>query len=291
MTGFGRGACSTSALGVEVEIKSLNSRFLDLIFRLPREYSIFEMELRDLIASKLQRGRVEVHVTRKAVTSAATALQFNRALFDAHLKIAEDLLGELGCPKQKDRSDLVRDILSKNEIVEMVEVPINITEERQVLLEAITKTLQQLCVCREREGQKTGEDLKVRLGTLSDLAKKISEGAQTAPAQLREKLQQRIKKLAPEVLLDPQRLAQEVAILSDRVDVSEELMRLSAHIGEFDKALSQKSSGRKLDFLVQELSRELNTIGSKAQDSSLQGLVVEGKSVLEKLKEQVQNVE
>jgi len=291
MPGFGKGAVEHEAVSVEVELKTVNTRFLDFNFKLPRLYSQFEMVLREQISSRLSRGRVEIYVLRTPKKEEACAVGFNRALFDSFYKECTALADELECFDEQMRSGLVRDLLSKRDILDLAEEAGDIGVEKDLVQQAVGKALEELCAMRKEEGARLGIDLVERLDQLEKIRTSLEELTAGTPEELKSRLLERISKLAPEVTLDEARMATEVAYIVDRADVTEELVRLESHLSQFQASLGESPNGRKLEFLLQELGREFNTIGSKAQDSAIQTMVVEAKSHMEKMREQVLNLE
>jgi len=291
MTGFGKGARQNELVAVEAELRSVNSRFLDFSFKLPREYAAYEADLRRLVGEKIKRGRVDLYVQRRPAPGRLCRIEFNRPLFDAYLSLYRPLAEELGCFDAEAKRRFLGDILCKREVAEYLEEGGSMDAEKPCLFEAVGEALREACRVRENEGLKLGEDIVAQFTQLAALREKIAQKAAAGPEELRGKLLERLRKLAPEVAFDEARLLTETAYLSDRIDVSEELVRLESHFSQFSAALAASPNGRMLDFLVQECGRELNTIASKAQQAEVQALVVQGKACLEKIKEQVQNVE
>lgn len=291
MTGFGSATGGDRSVRVEVEIKTANSRFLDVTIKAPRLYAPFENELREIIASTVERGRVEVLIGRSEPSGGAKRLSFNRDLFDATLAVYLQQFRAAGVDSVEARADAIRDVLGRHEVLELAESDVRVTRERTVLLGVLRGALEELHAMRRSEGALLVADLEERLKRLVAVRRSIERHAAAAPAAARARLAARIERLAPTVKVDPERLAAEVAILADRVDVTEELVRLESHIAQFQKALGAPLAGKKLDFLLQEFGREFNTIGSKAQDASIQAIVVEAKAEMEKMREQVQNLE
>lgn len=291
MTGFGAAARVFAAVSLAVEIKSLNSRYLDLAVRLPREYSAFEMELRKLVAASMRRGRVELVVSRRTSPDRRGSLQFNRELFAAYRDVYLQMLGELGQSEPEASTDLALQLLQKREVVDLPLEEDAAGAEKDELFGAVREAIAALQANREREGEPMGRELLRYREELLSTAKRIGEGARQGPEVMRERLLQRVKRLAPEVVVDEARLCSEVALLADKIDVSEEITRLCAHLNELERAAHLSENGKRMDFIVQECMRELNTIGSKAQDAGIQSQVVEGKSLLEKVRELVQNLE
>lgn len=291
MTGFGAGRAANKTVQVDVEIKTANSRFLDLTMKLPRLYTPFENELREILGSTVQRGRVDVVVSRSERERSAGAVEFHGELFDAAFEVYLRVLKRSGCDTAEARAGAVRDILTRREVLGISEESGNPDRERELVVAAFRKALAGLVSMREREGVRLAGDLTSRLERLVKLRGSIGARAALAPAAAQERLTARLKKLAPAVQVDPDRLAAEVALIADRLDVTEELVRLDSHFEQFRAALQTPSTGRKLDFLLQELGREFNTIGSKAQDGAVQAEVVEAKTEMERIREQVQNLE
>lgn len=291
MTGFGKSVVDNPSLALEVEVKSVNHRYLDCSLKLPRIYSQFEQEIRSLVGTKIGRGRVEVFVQRQAKEKEAYKLGFNEALFSAYYKLAADQCAEHGKLSTETTHRIVLDILSRREVLEIMESDGSLETERKLLLDGVREALDNLVTMKRIEGDKIGEDIRGRIRQVAALQEQISKLAVAAPKELKKKLSERVSKLAPEVKVDAERIAAEVVMAADRVDVTEELVRLSSHIKQFQATLAEPACGRKLDFILQEVGRELNTIASKAQQAKIQSMVVEAKAEIEKIKEQVQNVE
>lgn len=291
MTGFARATATSAGVSLEIELKSVNSRYLDLVFKLPREYFGFEAKLREKIAGKLQRGRVEISVTRSSSVASAMGVKFNRGLFDLGFKSGAELLGAVGLDSHEQRAALVRDLMQRREIMEFVEGNVDLSKEEGLLEQVSSQAVQALIEMRKVEGQKLAQDCANRLAEMRTLKRKITECSAVSVQAAKKRLEERVSRLSPELKIDPLRLSMEVALLADRCDVTEELTRLDLHFEQFELNLTVASSGRKLDFLLQELGREFNTIASKCQDAQIQGLVVDAKAAMEKIREQVQNVE
>jgi uncharacterized protein (TIGR00255 family) len=294
MTGFTRVASGAHGIELEVEIKSVNHRFLDVTWKTPRMYSEYERDARAIVQKLHRRGRIDISVTR-TVTSTGddTALSTEPMLSPAFLRNValyahacrvfgvgnEGLPGFLGELVMREGGHPVQDVLSDGEV--------------ELLLTTVDRASEALAVMREREGAFLAADVEKRLQTVESFRLKIAEHAAVVPQRVRERLEGRIKQLVEGFSLDQGRLLQEVALLAERADISEELSRLVSHQEQFRSALAGHVDGigRKLDFLTQELMRECNTIGSKAQDAVIQGIVVEAKAEVEKIREQVQNIE
>ena len=291
MTGFGRSVVRSPDVEILVELKSVNNRYLDISLRLPRSYSCFEPEVRKVIGERLQRGRVDVYVERSAVSAAAVKLQFNRGLFDSYYGLARGIAEEFGELSPEINARLVMDVLKQREILELSGEVSDAELERSVLLEALSQALDGLCEMRAVEGGKLMVQIDAEIHGLAALKENIEAKSRCSPKELKDKLAQRLKELAPDVLRDEARLYLEATILAERIDVAEELTRLGSHLEQFGETLSQPRQGRKLDFVSQEIIREFNTIGSKTQDAEVRALVVEAKVRVDKIREQVQNIE
>lgn len=294
MTGYGSGRSENKRVVLDVELRAVNSRYLDLVFRIPREYSSLEPRFRELLSEYFLRGRVEISVTRTPIAADATAVNINNAVFDAYWNAQLALAVEHELDLVELRPKLFCDLMSRRELYENSELEELPEDEKELIEKLLRKTAAKLNKMRIAEGAETRKDLTTRLKALTGLAGAIGKTAITLPDEYSTRLKDRLKKISPdldELSIDETRLATEVAYLADRVDVSEELARLDSHIAQFEKATTQEGTGRKLNFILQELNREFNTIASKAQNAEIQAVVVDAKSEIEKLREQVQNIE
>lgn len=287
MTGFGQGEAVSADLTISIEIKTVNHRFLDLVWKLPSSYSKFETELAKLVRDKFRRGRVEVAVTRKKATTTDYEIVFDEALFKQYLPILKGALKTAGVRDQDSLA--VVNLLQRREIIDLVSRSADVENEAALVRDAIARALDGVQSMREVEGAALGRELLERIERLEGIAGGISPLVDSSTSAYRERLQVRIAKL--EVQADPARMAQEIALFAERSDVSEELTRLRSHFAQFRSLLAEEGSGRKLDFLIQEMGREINTTGSKSQSAEISALVVEAKAELEKIREQVQNIE
>ncbi len=291
MTGYGRRQIIRDGREMTVEIKTVNHRFLDLSFRLPRALNFAEDPLRRQIGHMLKRGHADVSVTylnrredaREVRVDEVLAGQYKEAL----LKVRRAAGGEDVAISAEDAAW----IASQPDVLQ-----VSVCEEDQeavlrLLDETAREALQDVCAMRDKEGAALREDLALHLNEVARLREEIVKIAPRVPVMYQEKLQARLRELGVKEA-DPQRLAQEVALMADRCAVDEELSRLESHISQMRAALEMEGeAGRRLDFLTQELNREVNTIGSKASDAEITKLVVTAKSEIEKLREQIQNVE
>ena len=288
MTGFGAGSAVEANEEVSVEVRSVNGKFCEVKVRLPRELSAVEADAAKLVKEKLARGNVDVSIRRASTTGLDAEPQVNGVLLAAYAKALKDAADAAGLP-----ADLsIRDLLDLDGVVRLEERPPDVSSAAHAVTAALTMALENLVAMRKREGLALENDLRLRLQTLRRLAAQAAEGVPASITAYRERLRTRIKEIASDIEVDPQRLEQEVILFAERTDVAEELTRLSAHFDEFERLLEKSGPvGRQLDFLIQEINREVNTTGSKSQATELARLVVEMKTEIERVREQVQNVE
>lgn len=296
MTGFGQAKEETDGVQITAEIRSLNHRFLEISCKLPSGYASFEPRLVQTIKQRLERGRVELSVQRRDSRSLVklSTFKLNEDLFQNFLQIGKKTLQLAGLDDEKYLGRAVLDLLQRREVVEFVPTQLTDTdiENEFPIFERIIRTaLDSLSAMRITEGKVLEADLRNHLAMLRELTVQISRKGEGLTSRLQEKFSGRLEKLLSGAVVDSTRLAQEVAILADRLDISEELTRLESHCSQFEQMLGSSGGGRKFEFLIQEMNREVNTLGSKAQDSEISIQVVEAKAVLEKLREQIQNVE
>jgi uncharacterized protein (TIGR00255 family) len=290
MTGFGRGAVAGEDFKVAVEIKTVNNRYLDIHLRLGQELSSLEMNLRKLISSRLSRGRVDLNISFER--SATTAYEINRPLVAGYINVLREIQQEFNLAGDVDIASVTR-------------LPGALTTARDGLDEesvagierAIGEALDDLERMRESEGATLAGEMRGRIAKIETEVPVIESAAEGLADAYRQRLQKRIGELVnrgggPTVELDAGRLAQEVAYLADRSDISEELVRLRSHLEQFRATIDSPGEvGKRLDFLLQELNREANTVLSKSTEVSIKDAGLAIKAEVEKLREQVQNVE
>ncbi len=292
MTGYGRASFEVGGLGFEVEIRTVNHRHLDARVRLPRPFSDREPEVQARIQARLQRGKADVSVTQASGAAQPALLEIDRAVADQYLKAAQELSAQQGVSGTLD----VTSLLTLPGVARFVEPQLSSEAVSAALGGAVDSALEAVIDMRLTEGRALTRDLEGRLGRVCALADSIGARSGIVRSAVVEKLRRRSEQLLAETgLLDEARLHQEVVIAADRLDITEELVRLRSHVDQFRSILGDagpdKPVGRRLDFLLQEMGREANTIGAKANDAPLSHDVVELKSDLERLREQVQNVE
>ena len=287
MTGYGRCTLAQDGREVTIELKSVNHRFLDLAFRMPRSFAFLENDMRAHISNKLARGHVDIFVTYKNSRDDARKVTLDSALLGEYLTT----LRQGGIDHMLDDNLRLRDVLSMQDVLTVEEAD----EDQQALsaltLSALDTAIDSLCAMRRREGEAMRGDVETRLDTLERTAHAIDERAPQWLEEYRQRLRARIEEIC-QMQLDEARLTQEVALAADKAAVDEETVRLRSHIAQMRDLLKQSEpAGRKLDFLVQEMNREVNTTGSKSSDLILTGMVVDAKAELEKIREQIQNIE
>ncbi|MCL2671910.1 MAG: YicC family protein [Clostridiales bacterium] len=288
MTGYGRGAAALAGRELTVELKSVNHRFLDLGLKLPRAVAHAEDLFRAKIGEVLARGHVDVFVRYANFRADARTVQVDTALLAAYIAATRDANGALGLEDDLTLTAALRlpdvtSIVLADEDADAVSV---------LAADALGQALTALIAMRSAEGLRLQADLALRFALLGEILENVRAQAITVVPNYKAKLDARIAELTGDLPVDPVRLATEVALLSDRASVDEEMTRISVHLSHADELLyAQEPVGRKLDFLVQELNREFNTIGSKANDSALTAQVLLAKAEIEKIREQVQNIE
>ena len=287
MTGCGSGKVRQDGWEVTVDLKTVNHRFLDIGMRLPRNLSFLEQTVRECLGQKISRGHADVFLTVKRTEDSAVDVECDTDLAARYLDAAVQIAYKTGVENDMTVSRLMKmeGVLTLNER-EMDEELVS-----SICAEATAIAAEQLVQMRQREGTHLKEDLIFHLDAADKLREDILIRAPKVVEEYREKLESRLKNMVTDTV-EPQRLAQEVAIIADRCAIDEELSRLDSHIRQMRKYLESNGEiGKKMDFLIQEMNREANTIGSKASDAAIAQHVVDLKSEIEKLREQIQNVE
>ncbi|MCM3667694.1 YicC family protein [Mesobacillus maritimus] len=287
MTGFGRGRIETEQVAVTVEIKTVNHRFCEFNIRIPNQLAKIETHLKKTLTTYIKRGRVEVHVTLEGQATTKRGIQVDWDLLDQYVRYINEikdrygLSGEVNLHELIGRPDLIL-IEEKDEENEEIET---------LVLQAAVQATEGVVQMRLQEGKALEADVKANILHIKEHSQVVRNLAQLVVEQYRERLSKKMVEFVGGQV-DETRILTEVALFADKADINEELTRLESHIEQFLKILLlQEPIGRKLEFLIQEMNREINTIGSKANDSKIAMEVVEMKSFLEKVKEQVQNIE
>ena len=287
MTGYGKSNQTKGEREYQVEIKSVNHRFLDISVKMPRVLSYLEETVKKEISTKVKRGKIDVLITFQNNTTEGKDIKINTELAKIYINELKKLA--------------VQEAVSANiEVIEVAKLPdVLIMQNKQEdetikneLIETVTQATENLVQMRKIEGNKIAEDLRVRTKRIQEKVKEISSLSTGLIEEYVVKLESRIKEILKNQEVDPTRLAQEVVIYADKCSVEEEITRLKSHISQFEKLLdTEEAVGKKLDFIIQEMNRETNTIGSKANQLEITNDVIDVKTELENIREQIQNIE
>jgi uncharacterized protein (TIGR00255 family) len=287
MTGFGAGRADRGAEEIDVEVRSVNHKFCEVKVRLPRELAALEMDVTRAVKERLARGGVEVAL-RRGGGRGALAPRVDVALAEAYAQAFGEIRARLELPGEVSLAD----ILGADGVVTLEERSVDLDTARAVALAGLGQALDALAAMRAREGEALARDLEGRLAQIDAFVGQVEALAPDSIEVYRTRLHERIQELSRGFTPDPARLAQEVALFADRVDVAEEITRLRSHLAQMRALLAgAEPAGRKMEFLVQEMHREVNTIGSKSQSAGIANAVVSLKAEIERMREQVQNVE
>ena len=288
MTGYGRAFVEIDGRQMTVEVKSVNHRFLDLSFRMPRNLMFLEDAARKAIGARLARGHVDVFVTYRNLRTDARTVQVDEALFAAYVGALSRLRGALGPDLRDDRT--LMGIAHMPDVMTVTEAEEDQDAVRALLEAALGQALDELCAMRTREGEAIRADLSGRVDALERMTNAVEERYPQTVQAYTQRLRAAMEELAGSV--DETRLMMEVAVMADRSAIAEETVRLHSHIQQLRAVFEAREPiGRRVDFIVQELNREVNTISSKSQDIPITQLTVDMKAEIEKLREQVQNIE
>jgi uncharacterized protein (TIGR00255 family) len=289
MTGFGQASRAFNNYQLQVEVKSVNHRYLEMNVRLPREWVRLEDAIKQKLRAQLQRGKVDAFVSIVNQSSDKSVVTLDWSLAEAYYNAAQQLGTRFGLPDTMT----IQDFLQIPELIKLGEATIEVDPLiQEQVLSCLDNALAEMQTMRQAEGDFLQNDLAARLVLLQSLHQSMRSSAPKVIEQYRQKLRIRIQTVMEGMSFDEQRLVQEVVLHTDRTNVDEELTRLDSHFQQFNLLLqAEEPVGRKLDFLLQEMNREVNTIGSKANDSDLINDVVEMKAELEKMREQVQNIQ
>lgn len=288
MTGYGRMSVERDGRELTLEMKSVNNRFLDLSFRMPRSLNFAEDAARKQIGAALARGHVDVFATYRNLRADSKQVTVDEALLSAYMR-ALDQIGEATALKD-DRT--VTGMARLSDVLVITEAQEDQEALLELMREALAGALAQMQAMRETEGARLREDIAHRVDLLEEMTRKIEARYPETVTEYKEKLTARVQELLCGAAVDEQRMLQEVALMADRSAIAEETVRLHSHFAQIRALLDDKEPvGRRLDFLVQELNREVNTISSKSQDVPITQLVISAKAEIEKIREQVQNVE
>lgn len=288
MTGFGRSEKLINGRRISVEIKSVNHRYFEFSARMPRICNFMEDKLKSLLQSKISRGKVDLYISMAQIEGTQSVVRANPDLAKSYLEALKTVAEATGLHCDVNVATVARfpDVIT----VEAAEIdPDSLWADVKLVAE---EALDAFIAMREVEGEKLKDDVLSRLDTIEALAKKVEEESPKTLEAYRNRLYQKISDVLTDRTVDDARVLTEVAIFADRIAVDEETVRLKSHLNQYRNILKQNEPiGRKLDFLTQEVNRETNTIGSKSQNIEIAGVVVEIKSEIEKIREQIQNIE
>ena len=288
MTGFGRCEISAGDRKMPVEMESVNHRYLDVAIKMPKKLNFFESAIRSLLKTYIQRGKVDVFITYEDLSEANTTLRYNQALAAEYLKYLNQMAEEFHLEQDVKVSALSR----YPEVLVMEEVQEDEEELWKLLEKAVKGACEQFVETRIREGENLKRDLLIKLDELLEHVAYVEERSPQIVAEYREKLTEKVKELLADTQMEESRIAAEVTIYADKICVDEEIVRLKSHIKHTKETLEKEDSvGRKLDFIAQEMNREANTVLSKSTDVTIANVGISLKTRIEKVREQVQNIE
>ncbi|MDD4124264.1 MAG: YicC family protein [Eubacteriales bacterium] len=288
MTGYGRHKEFIDGSDITVEVKSVNSRYLDCNIKLNRVYGVLEDKLKQLAAGYITRGKIDIYVFVEYMEGDKVELSLNREYLEGYLKALQTIKQDYGIEGDIN----LRLLAGKTDIFLARKADEDMAAVWQNVKTVAEKAFASFLVMRENEGSKLRGDLLARLETLEALREKLLELAPASVKEYNGKMVERVKTLLDGAPVDETRLITECAVYADKCDITEELVRLNSHFEQFREMLEESLPvGRKMDFLVQEMNREINTTGSKCCDSNMAKLVIEAKSEFEKIREQIQNIE
>lgn len=288
MTGYGRHREVIDGRDILCEVKSVNSRYLDTNIKLGRMYNALEDTVKQYASSRVSRGKMDIYISIENIAGDDNGLSVNEKFLESYVKLLRDI---------KSRYELggdvtIQTVAGRNEVFVTTRPDEDTEAAGKALMVVMEKAFDGFTAMREAEGEKLKADLLSHLSVLEGIRATIVERAPESINENNEKMKARIRELLDGVNYDEARLLTECAIFADKADISEELARLDSHFSQFKKILDENVPvGRKLDFLVQEMNREVNTIGSKCNDSDIAKQVIEAKSYVEKIREQIQNIE
>lgn len=288
MTGFGKAKKSNERFELSVEIRSVNNRFLDLSIRLPKELSVFENKIREKIKADVKRGKLSVFVSLNEAASTGSEILLNQDKVKHRFEMLKKVRESLNIKEPVSLNHL----LNFSDLFEFNIESVNEEEITALLYPSLEEALQQFNLMREAEGAHLIEDMEMRIKNIYELSAFVEEKGKLNVSEEFDKLLARVKNLINEQKIDKERLEQEIAIMADRVDITEECVRMNSHIKLFNKTIENNDeAGKKLTFILQEMLRESNTMNSKTSDIEISHRVIRIKEDIEKLREQAQNLE
>lgn len=288
MTGYGRGEASTKDITAAVEIRSVNSRFLEVNSRLPRALVLRENDIKEFVRQRLGRGKINVNVAIEHTSNGELPISIDKPAAKAYYKLLNELRKTVKM-KEKVRLD---HLLKFSDIIKAGDVEDAGEQEWNLVSKALANALDELNIMRMKEGTELKKDFLKRLQLMEGKVSEIESLSIARIPEERQRLMDRVRQIIDDGKIDPTRLELEIVLLADKIDVTEECVRFRSHVKFFIEALDgSDSAGRKLNFLIQEMNREINTIGSKSSDTAISHTVVGVKEELERIREQLQNIE
>ena len=288
MTGYGRGQAVTDKWDISVEIKSVNHRYFEWSAKLPKAFLFLEDKLKAKIQESVSRGKVEAYVSIYSVGEREINVEVNNSVASGYVKALRDAAPSLGLEDNIALTDLLR----FSDIFTLKRMEVDEEEVWEAVSNVADMAIASFVSMKEKEGEKLKEDVLTRRECIADMLKKVEERAPMLKNEYYERLYTKIKELLDDKNIDESRLVTEAGVFADKVAVDEETVRLNSHLNQLcDLLNTDEPVGRKLDFLVQEMNREVNTIGSKCQDVTIARIVVDMKSEIEKIRDQIQNIE
>jgi len=288
MTGYGRSEVRHAHLALTVEARSVNHRYLDIALRSPRFYAPLEARMKQRVSTYFTRGRIDITLVLQESSTTGRTLLLDHTLAQQYYEALQRLQVSLGLPGTIDLSL----IASLRDVFRVEEASADIENDWDIIAQGLDAALQALRTMRRQEGEVLSHDFHLRLQAMAQQSQNIRQRVPQVVVEYQQRLEQRVKDLFAQFELDPNRVAQEAILFAERSDITEELTRLDAHMQACARLLSSSEAvGRKIEFLVQEMHREVNTIGSKSNDTEIAHSVVELKSELERMREQIQNIE
>lgn len=288
MTGYGKSERTIDGHYFKFEIKSVNHRYLDISIRMPRQFQYMEDKFKNMISDRITRGKIEVYVNYECYTEGQYEVHVNKSLAKIYKEAYEYISDFLNI-----ENDLTVSNLTKAEDVILLKA-IDEDEEKltEIACSVLDEALDRILKMKTDEGSKLAQDVLLKNEAILKLLNEVKEFAPRVPVEYKEKMMKRLDEFIKNDTLDESRIITEVAIFADKCSIDEEMVRLKSHIGQLKDLIQQKTSvGKKMDFLIQEMNREINTIGSKANNLDITKCVVDMKSELEKIREQIQNIE
>ena len=288
MTGYGKGFAENSDARVTIEMKSVNHRYLDLNIKLPKKLNFLESQIRNKISESIFRGKVDLYITLNEHADACYTVSVNNAMAKSYLDAISDMASSLGIDNDMKASNIVR----LPDVIELEESDSDEDSLKELVMSALSDCISQFVESRIAEGKRLQADLVSKMDEMLTLVDKLEARSPQIIEEYKAKLSAKIKELLDDNKIDENRIAQEVTIYADKVCIDEEMVRLKSHVVETRSVFDlDKEVGRKLDFLAQELNREANTILSKSTDVEIADIGITLKTLIEKVREQIQNIE